>query len=110
MEKSMPESLSLHYNRKEWLTYSFLLLFIIGTFLPSLTTVTTTSEGNPTDLLTLSPVTEGLNPVVENQFASSLKVSETSQEEPEAYFPNFLFYSIEITNAMIDHLYDLPRQ
>ncbi|MFX1511440.1 MAG: AGE family epimerase/isomerase [Promethearchaeota archaeon] len=29
-----------------------------------------------------------------------------SQEDPEVYFPNFLFYSIMLGNALIDYLYD----
>ncbi len=34
------------------------------------------------------------------------KVDEMTVDDPEAYFPNFLFYSIEIANTLIDYLYD----
>ncbi|MFX0125440.1 MAG: hypothetical protein ACFFAE_17600 [Candidatus Hodarchaeota archaeon] len=37
----------------------------------------------------------------------SPKVSNHKQDDnPEAYFPNFLYYSISIANALIDYLYD----
>ncbi|MFX0085459.1 MAG: hypothetical protein ACFFAU_07270 [Candidatus Hodarchaeota archaeon] len=36
----------------------------------------------------------------------SLKVDELTVNDPEAYFPNFLFYSVEVANALIDYLYD----
>ncbi len=96
----------LQSHRKEWLKYSFLFLFILGTFVPSPFPVTFTPKGNSTELLTFSDSQEGLDQTINNILSSSFRVSDISQDEPEAYFPNFLFYSIEVGNAMIDHLYD----
>ncbi|UCE13084.1 MAG: AGE family epimerase/isomerase [Candidatus Heimdallarchaeota archaeon] len=34
------------------------------------------------------------------------KLEILAEDAPEGYFPNFLFYSIEIANSLIDYLYD----
>jgi hypothetical protein len=106
MEKSMSMPLSILPKRKEWLMYSFLFLFILGTFVPSIFSTTFTSESNFTNPIVFSNSPKGLNPRTGNDLTASFRLSDSSQEEPEAYFPNFLFYSVEIGNAMIDHLYD----
>jgi hypothetical protein len=36
----------------------------------------------------------------------SFKTEITRNEDPEAYFPNFLYYSTEIANVLIDYLFD----
>ncbi|MHA1976378.1 MAG: glycoside hydrolase family 76 protein [Candidatus Hodarchaeales archaeon] len=102
----MQKSLLICPNRKDWLMYSFLTLFLLGTFVPSLFSVTFISDINDPNLLTVSKASEGLDQQINTNLASSLKLGEISQVEPEAYFPNFLYYSKEIANAMIDHLYD----
>jgi mannose/cellobiose epimerase-like protein (N-acyl-D-glucosamine 2-epimerase family) len=35
-----------------------------------------------------------------------LKLTSETADDPESYFPNFLYYSVEIANALIDYLYD----
>ncbi len=102
----MSKQLSLRPNRKEWAIYSFLTLFILGAFLPSFLTL------NSFPTTTKSELTQSLSPLDHPDRtsidipSSSFKLSKISQEEPEAYFPNFLYYSIEVANAMIDHLFD----
>jgi mannose/cellobiose epimerase-like protein (N-acyl-D-glucosamine 2-epimerase family) len=48
-------------------------------------------------------------PVEDNNIApisGSIDNIEGVEEYPDSYFPNFLYYSIEVANAMIDFLYD----
>lgn len=76
---------------RKWLMYSFLVVLIFGTALPS---IASTSRMN--FILT--------NTDINNRI---LQKSDTLVDDsPEAYFPNFLFYSVEIANALIDYLYD----
>ncbi len=41
----------------------------------------------------------------EDGFSIAVK-NKKQQEDPEAYFPNFLYFSITLGNALIDYLYD----
>ncbi|MFW9780282.1 MAG: AGE family epimerase/isomerase [Candidatus Heimdallarchaeota archaeon] len=42
----------------------------------------------------------------QNNFGARSKLTSETADDPEAYFPNFLYYSVEIANALIDYLYD----
>ncbi|MFW9854591.1 MAG: AGE family epimerase/isomerase [Candidatus Thorarchaeota archaeon] len=42
----------------------------------------------------------------QNSFPVRWKSTSETTDDPEAYFPNFLYYSVEIANALIDYLYD----
>ncbi|MHA2297762.1 MAG: AGE family epimerase/isomerase [Candidatus Hodarchaeales archaeon] len=43
--------------------------------------------------------------LIENATKDKIKHSK-AQEDPEAYFPDFLYYSVTAANALIDYLYD----
>lgn len=42
----------------------------------------------------------------DDRIFSSSDSTSSAQEDPESYFPNFLFYSTVTANALIEHLYD----
>ncbi|MHA2203793.1 MAG: glycoside hydrolase family 76 protein, partial [Candidatus Hodarchaeales archaeon] len=91
---------------RKWFLYSFLSVLIVGIALPS---ITSSSKMN---FILIS--TENINQKqswelnIETDIKPSIpfKSDVLSEDNPEAYFPNFLFYSVEIANALIDHLYD----
>ncbi|MFX1286317.1 MAG: AGE family epimerase/isomerase [Promethearchaeota archaeon] len=60
-------------------------------------------------IMMLSPTSKRLDFVESQKNTSSIspKVSNNEQDNnPDAYFPNFLYYSISVANALIDYLYD----
>lgn len=91
---------------RKWFFYSFLSALIFGIALPS---ITSSSVMNFT-LISMESNNQGLSlePRVEPDIKLPIpfKSDALVEDIPEAYFPNFLYYSIEIANALIDYLYD----
>ncbi|MFX1286329.1 MAG: AGE family epimerase/isomerase [Promethearchaeota archaeon] len=91
---------------REWLLYFFISILILGTTLPSITSFTQinftfiTMENNNQKL----SWNHGIKPDIKPLFP--FKSVNLVEDNPEAYFPNFLYYSVEIANTLIDHLYD----
>jgi hypothetical protein len=78
---------------------SVLLTIILSSYLSvSIFKVTEFSEEFQGDNLILSDLSSKRMSVAVNE--------DQMEEDPEAYFPNFLYYSITLGNALIDYLYD----
>ncbi|MFX0125837.1 MAG: AGE family epimerase/isomerase [Candidatus Hodarchaeota archaeon] len=103
----MIRTLIIHPKAKKWLTYSFLSALFLAAVLPSIlpfSFINIISSGKkPTN----QKLFQNLNVKPINEFSTDLKLEEIIQDtDAEAYFPNFLFYSIEIANLLIENLYD----
>ncbi|MFX1516812.1 MAG: hypothetical protein ACFFC6_10905 [Promethearchaeota archaeon] len=62
-----------------------------------------------TSIMITSPTGKMLDLEFQNVITTNIshKVNTNNQDNnPDAYFPNFLHYSISVANALIDHLYD----
>ncbi|MFX0182487.1 MAG: AGE family epimerase/isomerase [Candidatus Hodarchaeota archaeon] len=102
----MLNDLKLHDMRFKWLKYSHLLLL---TFVVSLSCITTPSAVENMIYAEDAPTLEhNLSLKMEDSQEPSITVNSKilAEENPEAYFPNFLYYSITLANVLIDYLYD----
>ena len=94
------------FSLRNWLIYSFLSVLIMGSVLPSTTTSSTINftqismESNNLKLSMKPNVKPDIKSVI------PLKSDILVEDTPEAYFPNFLYSSVEIANVLIDYLYD----
>ena len=95
----------LYIRIKKWLFYSLLSLIILGIIFPNIV--------SSFDLYSFQSYDgyEYQNLVGDNKLELSINSNQEinpkiQAEDPEAYFPNFLLYSIETANALIDYLYD----
>ncbi|MFX1248475.1 MAG: AGE family epimerase/isomerase [Promethearchaeota archaeon] len=103
----MNRTLNIRPKVKKWLTYSFLSVLLLITVLSSILPFSTLNILSSDNESTNQKFFQNLNgePIKENSI--DLKLEEFTQDtDSEAYFPNFLFYSIEIANLLVKNLYD----
>ncbi len=99
----MIRNLIIRPKVKKWILYSFLSTLLLVTALPSFQSISPMT----CVLINKEQTKQNLdaNPIQEASIDH--KLEELAQDtENEAYFPNFLFYSIEIANLLIESLYD----
>jgi hypothetical protein len=89
-----------------WLKTSFPIYLLIIVVLSSFVTYTSMNHTMSSNEIGNQELFEKKNFEINKKPSVPLKVSELTVDDPEAYFPNFLYYSIEVANALIDHLYD----
>ncbi|MFX0205080.1 MAG: AGE family epimerase/isomerase [Candidatus Hodarchaeota archaeon] len=102
----MIKSLNVRSRIKKLILYSFLSVLVIGIVLPNFTL---SSEYNIVlrgKEESSQEISLDLNFEHDEKPSIPLKLGVLAEDNPEAYFPNFLFYSVETANALIDHLYD----
>jgi mannose/cellobiose epimerase-like protein (N-acyl-D-glucosamine 2-epimerase family) len=102
----MLKILYIRSNIKNWALYSLLVVIIIGPVFPTIMApsafeflLSREETYNTNSFPTLE-----IDEVEEPSFPLILKTQ--AEDPPEAYFPNFLIYSVEIANALIENLYD----
>ena len=101
----MIRKLYISPKAKRWSIQLFLSALLLFTILPSFQPIST-------NVLIYKESTEqnlfgNLDRELDKESSINLKLEELAQDtENEAYFPNFLFYSIEIANLLIENLYD----
>ncbi len=104
MQLFMMQQWYIRSKMKKWLVFSFLFVLVIGTVLQSFTissNLNFNSNANDTTSQKLSG-----NLMANEKPSTPLKLDALLEDNPEAFFPNFLFYSIEVANVLIDSLYD----
>ncbi|MFX1506481.1 MAG: hypothetical protein ACFFDC_10240 [Promethearchaeota archaeon] len=87
---------------KKWAKNLFLPILVLAVILPNFTAVSTGRQLNSVEKNKKSA--SSLDELITN--SSPLSSNVQAEDDPEAYFPNFLYYSIEIANALIDYLYN----
>ncbi|MFX0150865.1 MAG: AGE family epimerase/isomerase [Candidatus Hodarchaeota archaeon] len=102
----MIKSVYVRSRIKKLILYSFLSVLVIGIVLPSFIpsseyNIVLRSKEDSSQEMSL-----GFNFEHDENPSIPLTLGVLAEDEPEAYFPNFLFYSVETANALIDHLYD----
>lgn len=102
----MIKSLSIRSRIKRLFMYSFLSVLVLGTVLPILTSSPTLNFVLGSQEINNQKVSNNLDPINDKKPRIPLKLEVLADDDPEAYFPNFLFYSVEIANALVDYLYD----
>ncbi len=86
---------------KRLLKQIFILLSVV--FLVS----STVSLNRDVCIIIEEPAAALFSPNILDDFSFKINVlNKNLEENPEVYFPNFLFYSITTANALIDYLYD----
>lgn len=103
----MIRTLVIRPKVKKWLIYSFLSVLLFSTVLPTILPFSSrniiSSEKEPIN----QKLVQNLNVKPIKEVSIDLKLEEFTQDtDSEAYFPNFLFSSIEVANLLIDNLYD----
>ncbi|UCG03817.1 MAG: AGE family epimerase/isomerase [Candidatus Heimdallarchaeota archaeon] len=93
----------INAKTKRWAKNLFLPIIVLAVILPNFMDVT----GRQSSVVERD--SKKLSSSLDELYTRSLiplKANVQVEDDPEAYFPNFLYYSIEIANALIDYLYN----
>ncbi|MFX0184135.1 MAG: glycoside hydrolase family 76 protein [Candidatus Hodarchaeota archaeon] len=102
----MIKNLQFCQRIKKWIMYSFLSVLILGMVLPSFTTFSSMNLIQSNQEINIQNSSLSLDFATKKEPFIPLKIDGRTEDDPEAYFPNFLFYSVKIANTLIDYLYD----
>ncbi|PWI47384.1 hypothetical protein CEE45_11825 [Candidatus Heimdallarchaeota archaeon B3_Heim] len=106
MELFMHKMTYLGLRKKKWSTISFLSLLMLGILFPSFDSNSTLNLNQSSTSPQSLELVGDLDSEPLNRSSIHYGVESHTQSDPEAYFPNFLYYSVEIANALVDHLFD----
>lgn len=96
---------NIRFRIKKLFTYLFLFIFVLGSILPSFAFFSGITF--PLYKKTIrSEMSWNLEFETDQKTSLPIKLDELAENAPEEYFPNFLYFSVEIANALIDYLYD----